>query len=362
MMPIIPSYLQKIVPYEPGKPIEELQRELGLKEVIKLASNESPLGPPEAAVEAAKRGFEESHRYPDDNCYYLKKKISRKFNVPEKHVTIGAGSAEIIVNIARALLGPDDFAVISEQTFVMYWLAVQSVNGNIIRVPLRDYTYDLVRMAAAVNDQVRIVYIANPNNPTGTMITAEEFDRFMSAIPKDVVVVYDEAYRDYVADPDYPVPVPYYRRGDNIVILRTFSKVYGLAGLRIGYSIANDALSDALRRVRVPFNVSIPAAAAAEAALDADDHIKQAVELNRDGMAYLTAEMAKMGLNVIPSVGNFLTIDFGYDTGGLNDKFLREGVIVRPLASFGMPTGLRITVGLPEENRKFIQALKAVLR
>jgi histidinol-phosphate aminotransferase len=361
-MPIIPQYLQKIKPYEPGKPIEELQRELGLQEVIKLASNESPLGPPEAAVEAAKRCFEESHRYPDDSCYHLRKKISTKFDVPEKNVTIGSGSAEIIVNIARALLGPDDFAAISEQTFVMYWLAVQSVNGNIIRVPLRDYTYDLGAMAAAVNDKTRIVYIANPNNPTGTMIPAEEFDRFMSAVPKDIVVVYDEAYRDYVASPDYPDPVPYYRRGRNIVILRTFSKVYGLAGLRVGYSIANDDLSDALRRVRIPFNVNLPGAAAAEAALDADDHIKQAVKLNREGMAYLTAEMKKMGLNVIPSVANFVTVDFGYDTVGLNNKFLREGVIVRPLASFGMPTGIRITVGLPEENKKFIQALKAVLR
>jgi histidinol-phosphate aminotransferase len=362
MSPVIPAHLEKIKPYEPGKPIEELQRELGLKEVIKLASNESPLGPPEASIEAIHKAIGELNRYPDDSCYNLRNKISEKLGVPTKHITVGAGSAELIINAARSLLGPTDFAVISRQTFVMYWLAVQSVNGNMIRVPLKGYTYDLEAMTRAIDDRVRLVYIANPNNPTGTMITAEQFDRFMSSLPPDVVVVYDEAYREYVGRPDYPDPFTYYKRGDNIIILHTFSKVYGLAGLRVGYAIAKDELSDALKRVRAPFNISIIADAAAAAALDADEHVKKSVKLNIDGMAYLGVEMKKLGLNVIPSVTNFLLVDFGHDTTEVNDKLLHKGVIVRPLGSFEMPTALRITIGLPEENRKFIQALKEVLK
>lgn len=360
-MPSIPSYLQKIKPYEPGKPIEELQRELGLVEVVKLASNESPLGPPDVCVEAASRAIREMNRYPDDSCYYLRQKISRKFDVPEKNITVGAGSAEIIVFSARSFLGPDDYAVISDQTFIMYRIAVQSVNGNLIRVPLQSYTYDLKSMAAAVGENVKTVFIANPNNPTGTMVTAEELNQFMSAIPDDVVVVYDEAYRDYINRSDYPDPMKFYMRGDNIIILRTFSKVYGLAGMRIGYAIANDELTNALRRVRIPFNVNIPAAAAAEAALDADEHVKTVVDLTKEGMDYLTDEMGKLGLNVVPSVANFLLVDFGYDTTELNDKLLRQGIIVRPMAAFEMPTALRVTIGLPEENIKFIEALKSVL-
>jgi histidinol-phosphate aminotransferase len=361
MSPIIPSHLEKIRPYEPGKPIEELQRELGLKEVVKLASNESPLGPPKASIEAVRKAIDELNRYPDDSCYNLKHKVSGKFGVPTRNVTVGAGSAELIVNAARSLLGPNDYAIISQQTFIMYWLAVQSVNGNMIRVPLKDYTYDLEAMARALDERVRLVYIANPNNPTGTMVDDEQFDRFMSSLPPGVVVVYDEAYCDYVDRPDYPDPFKYYRRGDNIIILNTFSKVYGLAGLRVGYGIANDELSDALNRVRAPFNVNIIADAAATAALDAEDHIKQAVKLNREGMAFLSAEMTKLGLNVIPSVTNFLLVDFSHDTTELNNKLLHKGIIVRPMASFEMPKALRITIGLPDENRKLIQALKEVL-
>jgi len=361
MCPVIPTHLKKIKPYEPGKPIEELQREMGLDEVIKLASNESPLGPPKASIEAVRKIIGELNRYPDDSCYALKKKISEKFDVPERLITIGAGSAELIVNAARSLLGHDDYAVISEQTFIMYWLAVQSVNGNIIRVPLDGYTYDLRAMAEAVDERVRLVFIANPNNPTGTYVTAEQFDSFMSSLPPDVVVVYDEAYREYVGRSDYPDPMKYFLRGDNIIILRTFSKIYGLAGLRIGYAICNEKLGDALKRVRSPFNVSSIAASAATAALDADEHIEQAVKLNEEGKAYLTEELGKLGLKVIPSVTNFILVDFGYDTSELNEKLLRMGIIVRPMAAFGMPTALRITIGLPDENRKCVEALKRVL-
>jgi len=361
MSPLIPPHLEKIKPYEPGKPIEELQRELGLEEVVKLASNESPLGPPKGSIEAIRKAIGELNRYPDDSCFHLKNKISGKFDVPTRNITIGAGSAELIINSARSLLKHDDFAVISQQTFVMYWLAVQTVNGNMIRVPLKNYTYDLDAMAAAIDERVSLVYIANPNNPTGTMVTAEQFDRFMSSLPPDVVVVYDEAYREYVGRDDYPDPLHYYRRGDNIIILHTFSKVYGLAGLRIGYAMANDELSDALKRVRSPFNVNIIANAAATAALDAVEHVEESIKINKEGMAYLSEEMKALGLNVIPSVTNFLLVDFGHDVTDLNNKLLHKGIIVRPMASFEMPHALRISIGLPDENRKFIRALKEVL-
>lgn len=361
MSPIIPSYLKKIIPYEPGKPIEELQRELGLVEIIKLASNESPFGPPQASIEAMKKALKELNRYPDDSFFSLKNKISEKFDVPSRNITIGAGSAELIVNAARSLLGHNDYAAISEQTFIMYWLAVQSINGNMIRIPLKDYRYDLNAIRASLNDKVRLVFIANPNNPTGTMVTASEMDKFMDNLPPHVVVVYDEAYREYIDHPEYPNPMKYYRRGDRIIILRTFSKVYGLAGLRIGYGIANDKLSDALSRVRTPFNSSTLACVAAEAALDADDHLKEVVELNNQGKKYLTEEMSKLGLNVISSMGNFVLVIFGKDTSKLNEKLQRKGIIVRPMAAFGMPDALRITTGFMHENRKFIEALKSVL-
>ena len=361
MSPIIPSYLEKIKPYEPGKPIEELQRELGLKEVVKLASNESPLGPPKESIEATRAAINELNRYPDDSCFHLKAKISERFDVPVRNITIGAGSAELIVNAARSLLGPDDYAVISDQTFVMYWLAVQSVNGNLIRVPLQNYTYDLEAMAAAVDDRVQLLYIANPNNPTGTMVTAEQFDRFMGSLPDDVVVVYDEAYREYVGREDYPDPLKYYNEGRNIIILNTFSKIYGLAGLRVGFSIANNDLSDALKRVRAPFNVNSIASAAASAALDATGHVEEALKINNDGMELLTTELSGMGLNVVPSVTNFVLVDFGHDVTELNNKLLHKGIIVRPMASFGMPTALRISIGLPDENRRCIEAMREIL-
>ena len=357
----IPSYLEKIKPYEPGKPIEELQRELGLTEIVKLASNESPLGPPKESIEAMHAAIAELNRYPDDSCYHLKHKLSERFDVPVRDITVGAGSAEIIVNAARSLLGPDDYAVITEQTFIMYWLAVQSVNGNLIRVPLRDYTYDLEAMAEAVDNRVRLVYVANPNNPTGTMVTAEQFDRFMGSLPDDVVVVYDEAYREYVGREDYPDPMKYYHEGRNIIILNTFSKIYGLAGLRVGFSIANHDLSDALKRVRSPFNVSSIASAAALAAMDATSHVEESVKINNEGKRLLTAELSGMGLHVIPSVTNFVLVDFHDDVMEINKKMLHKGIIVRPMASFGIPTALRISIGMPDDNRRCIEAMREIL-
>lgn len=361
MSPLIPSHLKKIVPYEPGKPIEELQRELGISDIIKLASNESPFGPPEVAIEAIKHSLNGLNRYPDDSYYVLKYKIGEKFGVAPKNITVGSGSSELIVFSARALLGHNDYAVISEQTFISYWLAVQSVNGNLIRVPLRNYTYDLEAMSAAISDRVRLVFIANPNNPTGTMVTAAQMDRFMDNLPEHVVVVYDEAYREYIDDPTYPNPMKYFQRGDRIIILRTFSKIYGLAGLRVGYAIANDQLTDALARVRGPFNVSIPAAAAAAAALDADDHVKEVVRVNNEGKKYLTEELTKLGLTVVPSHANFVLVDFGADTRELNLALQRQGVIVRPMTAFGMPTALRITIGLTEENERVVRSLRNIL-
>lgn len=357
----LPDHLRTIKPYMPGKPIEELQRELGLDEIIKLASNESPLGPPQASLDAIEKSLHELNRYPEDSQFGLKSKISEKFGVPRENITVGAGSAEIILNIARCILGRDDFTVISEKTFIMYWLAVQSVNGNMIRVPLNEYTYDMRGMLEAIDNRVRLVYIANPNNPTGTYITADELETFMDAVPENVVVVYDEAYRDYVERPDYPDPMKYFRRGDNIVILRTFSKIYGLAGMRIGYCIANDFLSNSLARVRVPFNLNTPAAVAAIAALDSDDHVKEVRAANTAGMSYLSSELAGLGLDPVPSVANFIFVDYKNEVDKIFDGLLRRGVIIRPTEAFGIRTGLRISIGLPEENEKLLTALKAII-
>ena len=243
----------------------------------------------------------------------------------------------------------------------MYWIVVQSVNGNMIRIPLHEYTYDLDAMADAIDERVKLVFIANPNNPTGTMVTAEQFDKFMSSLPPGVVVVYDEAYKHYVLDPDYPDPIPYYRRGDNIIILNTFSKIFGLAGLRIGYGIAKKEIIDIISRVRCPFNVSSFAAEAAEAALGADDHVETAIKLNQRGMKYVTTEMKKLGLNPVPSVTNFLLLDVGENMLEVNQKLLEQGVIVRPMTGFEVPTALRISIGMPDENEKFINALKKII-
>jgi len=358
MTPVIPSYLEKIIPYEPGKPAETVRRELGLSEIIKLASNESPLGPPKAALEAISAAAKDLNRYPDDSYYSLKHKIAEQNDVPSDHITMGAGSAELIIYSARALLGHHDYAAISEQTFILYWLAVQSINGNIIRVPLKDYRYNLPSLAASISDKVKLVFIANPNNPTGTMVTADEMDEFMDSIPDHVVVVYDEAYREYIDDPNYPDPLKYYRRGDKIIILRTFSKMYALAGLRVGYGIANEKISDALKRVRMPFNVSSLAAVAAEAALDDDDHVRRSNEINNAGREYLTKEMSGLGLEVIPSVTNFLLVDMHRDSMELFNTLQKQGVIVRPMSAFGMPSAMRVSIGHMEENKKFIAALK----
>lgn len=357
----IPPHIEKIIPYEAGKPVEALQRELGLSDIVKLASNENPLGPPEACITAMTKALKSLHRYPDDSYYQLKEKIGQKFKVPTANIIVGAGSSDIILGAAKGLLGKNDYAVISDQSFILYWLAVQSVNGNIIRVPLKNYTYDLEAMADVIDDRVKLVYISNPNNPTGTMITGEEMDRFMDRIPSDVVVVYDEAYREYIDDPNYPDPMKYFQRGDNIIIARTFSKIYGLAGLRVGYGIASEGIIKALTRVRSSFNVSSVANAAALAALDADDFVAQTIRVNNEGKEYLVRELKALGMKIVPSVTNFILVDTDYDTSELYAKLQRLGVIVRPMKAFGMPNAFRITIGLKDENEKLINALKKVI-
>jgi histidinol-phosphate aminotransferase len=360
MSAIIPPYLEKIIPYEPGKPAEELQRELGLSDIVKLASNESPLGPAPEVVEMLADTSLDLHRYPDDSYFKLKEKLSSKFSVDPSNIIVGAGSSEIIVMASRALLGPDDYAVISEQTFIMYWLAVQQVNGNMKTVPLKNYTYDLDAMLKEIDETTKLVFIANPNNPTGTFINAKQFDDFMKRLPPHVTVVYDEAYREYVDDPTYPDPMKYYEEGRNIIILRTFSKIFALAGLRVGYGIMPDHLMDALKRVRPPFNVSTPAAAAAIVALDADDHVAKSVKINNEGREYLVKELQAMNFKVIPSVTNFILVECDCDTKEMFLALQKKGIIIRPMAAFGLANALRISIGWPEENEKLIEALKEI--
>ncbi|MFB0517714.1 MAG: histidinol-phosphate transaminase [Acidobacteriota bacterium] len=358
---LVPDHIKKIIPYLPGKPLSELERELGLKDVVKLASNENPLGPSPLAVEAIKKHINEVHFYPDDGVYYLRQKLASVLNLSMDQVIIGNGTTDILGDIARAFLAPEDYAVVADQTFLVYRLAVQAVNGNLITVPLKNYTYDLPAMANAITPHTKLVYIANPNNPTGTMVTSEELDRFLNFIPEDIVVALDEAYYEYIEDPSYPDSLKYVREGRPVIVLRTFSKIYGLAGLRIGYAIAREELIQYLIKVKCLFNTNHLAQVGAMAALDDHEFINRGKKVNREGYQFLTEELKKLKVEFITSVGNFILLILQDDPYKLYQKLLRKGVIVRPMRSWNLPQELRVTIGTHQQNLRFIKALKESL-
>jgi histidinol-phosphate aminotransferase len=362
MLPTVRPNLAGIKPYKPGRPIEEVIRELKLKgDVIKLASNENPLGPSPKARAAMRRVIGEMQLYPDDNCFYLKQRLAAKFGVRENEIIMGNGSVEIILFAALAYLSPNEGAVISDGAFIMYRIATQVVGGQIISTPMKDYTHDLEAMAGAIQPNTRLVYIANPNNPTGTIVKRKEFAEFMTRVPDHVLVVVDEAYREYISDPEYPDSLEYLRAGRNIMILRTFSKIYGLAGLRIGYAFARPELLADISKMRLPFNVSRVGQAAARAALDDVTHIKRSIATNEAGKAYLYDAFRKLGLDFVPTYGNFVFVDFARDSLELFDKLQRKGVIARPIREYGFPNALRISIGTEPQNVKLVRALSSVL-
>ena len=348
-------------PYQPGKPVEELQRELGLSDIIKLASNENPLGASPKVTSSLQSTFSELARYPDGSAFVLKHKLAEFLDVLPENLTIGNGSNDVLELLARVFLRPGFNAICSQHSFVVYPLATKVTGAELIEIPAKDFSQDLEATAEAVNELTRIVFIANPNNPTGTWVTRQEVESFLGKVPSHVIVVLDEAYFDYVEDPDYPNGIELFRKYPNVVVTRTFSKAYGLAALRIGYSVSNPEIADLMNRVRQPFNVNSLSLAAAEIALDDQEFVRDSVKLNNEGLKMLTQACEQMGLNFIPSVGNFISIDFGRDAAPIYDALLHKGVIVRPIAGYQMPNHLRVTVGLPEENARFVDALQAVL-
>lgn len=361
MKKLVPDYIEKLPLYPPGKPVDEVKREFGLEDIIKLASNENSLGPSPRVLQALQSALAEIHRYPDNNCYYLKEKLAQRCTIDPSRVLLGHGSNEIIQFIVLAFLTPDEEVITSGQTFILYPIMSNARGARVIEVPLKNFTYDLEGIARQITGKTKIIFISNPNNPTGTIVDADAFRAFMQRVPGEVLVVVDEAYGEYVMSPAYPDSLEYLRQGRNIIILRTFSKAYGLAGLRIGYALSTALLISYLERVRVPFNVNYLAQVAALAALDDEQHLQRSRDNNREGLDYLYAELKSMGLGYIPTHTNFLLVNLGTKAEDVYQKLLREGVIIRSMASYGLATYVRVTIGLSEENKRFINSLRKIV-
>lgn len=353
--------VQKLNPYIPGKPIEELQRELGLSDIIKLASNENPLGPSQKVLEAINKEISHLTLYPDGNGFILKQALASKFGLASSQLTLGNGSNDVLDLIARAYLGPGRDAVYSQYGFAVYPISTQAVGANGIEVPACEYGHDLDAMADAITDTTAVVFVANPNNPTGTWFTKSALDRFLRRVPARVIVVLDEAYTEYVDEAEFPNGFDYLPAYPNLVVTRTFSKAYGLAGLRVGYSVSNPQIADALNRVRQPFNVDSLALVAATAALHDDEYLEKSRSVNHEGLRLLEKGFQALGLRYIPSVGNFITVHFEQPAHSIYQRLLQQGVIVRPVANYGMPHSLRVSVGTLTENQRFLAALGQVL-
>ena len=345
-------------PYVPGKPIEELQRELGLTRVIKLASNENPLGPSPKAVTALAGANSTLHRYPDGGAYRLRQAIADRWKVTREQVILGNGSDEILGLLVRTFLTPGDEAVMADHTFVIYKMEVTAAHGKPVEVPLVNWTHDLEAMAQAISPRTRLLFLCNPNNPTGTMVSAEAVDRLMAEVPHDVIVVFDEAYFEYVRNPEFPDSMAYVKKGRNAIVLRTFSKIYGLAGLRIGYGVSTPEIINFLNRIRPPFNANSLAQRAALAALGDDEHVAKSRAVIAAGMEQVGNGLRALGLTSIPSEANFLFFDVQRDGQQVFEALLREGIIVRHIDG----TMLRVTIGQSDENTAFLQALQKVLR
>ena len=353
---VVKPHIRELEPYQPGKPIEELERELGISGSVKLASNESPLGPSPKAVAALRKAIGSIHRYPDGASFELRRKLAARLEVAEEQLVFGAGADEILELLAKVLLGPGDECVFAWPSFAMYPIVVQGMGATCVQVPLdAELAHDLPAMASAVSERTKLVFVCNPNNPTGTSVGADAFDAFLEGLRADVVVAVDEAYVDFARRGDFPDSLAWVRRRPGTLVMRTFSKIFGLAGLRIGYGVADPELASYLQRARHPFNVNRLAEAAAAAALDDHEYVERITRLNADGADYLSRELRALGIEVWPTDANFVLARPG---AHVYEELLREGVIVRPLAGFGMPEHVRISVGLPEENERLVKTLR----
>jgi len=355
------EHILKLTVYEPGKPVEELARDLGLREdeIIKLASNENPLGPSPKALDAMRRTLERSHFYPDGGGYDLRGAVASRLDFARENIVLGNGSNEIIEFIGHAFLGPDDEVVVARHSFAVYKLMAQLFGADTVEVPDPAYTADLDGMLAAVTPKTRAIFIANPNNPTGTMVGQEAIERFMAKVPDHVLVVFDEAYYEFLDEGVAPDVLKYVRKGRNVVVMRTFSKIMGLANLRIGYGVTTPEIAAVLQRTRQPFNANGIAQAGALAGLLDEEHMRKTRELTHEGREYFEHEFTAMGLEYVPSMANFVLVKVG-DGNAIFQSMLRKGIILRAMGSYGLPEWIRISVGTMDQNRRCIAELKTL--
>ena len=362
MKKLIRDAVFKIEQYEPGKSIEVIKRDLALEgEICKLASNENPLGPSPLAIQAIKRSLTEGHIYPDNNCQDLKEKLSEYIGISPLNIRIGNGTTELIYLMGLTFLNQGDTFIMSESSFIMGKVVAQLMESKLVEVPMKNYRHDLDAVLREITKETKIVYIDNPMNPIGTMITQKEVSEFMEKIPPDVIVAFDEAYYDYVDRDDYPKTLKFVEEKRNVIIFRTFSKLYGLAGLRIGYCLAKEDFIEAIRRVSPPFTVNRLAQVGAAAALKDQRHRKKTRQINKSGKRFLYRFFEEMSVFYIPSETNFVTLDLEIDAQKVCERLKRRGVIVRPLTMYGKPTFIRVTVGTPKQNQKFIEAFQEIL-
>lgn len=347
-------------PYQPGKPTEELERELGISNIVKLASNENPLGPSKLALEAISTQLAQLSRYPDGNGFKLKQALSQSLSVAPDSLTLGNGSNDVLDIITRAYAEPGREVIFSQYAFAVYALSTQAVGAKAVVTPAQDWGHDLDAMADAITDATSLIFIANPNNPTGTALSKSDLEKFLSRVPERIVVVLDEAYIEYNTDPAFPNGLDLLPLYPNLVVTRTFSKAWGLASLRVGYAISCPEIADILNRVRHPFNVNSLALAAATAVLADEDYLKRGIDVNEQGMRQLEQAFERLGYDFIPSKGNFVCFDTRKVAMGMYQDLLKQGVIVRPVGNYGMPNHLRVSVGLPEENARFIEVLESL--
>ena len=358
---VIRPCVEHLTPYTPGKPIEEVQREFGLTDIVKLASNENPLGPSPKAVEAICQAAGDVWLYPDNDCYHLRAALSERLGLPGSQILLGHGSDELIHNIGLAFLSPGDEVMMCSGPFSQYEFTAKLMDGTPVYIPMKEFRYDTAAMAQRMSPRTKVVFVGNPNNPTGTIVTRQELAELLEALPDSTILVMDEAYYEYVDDPDYPDALALVRDRRRAIVLRTFSKIYGLAGLRIGYGATTPELADALERVREPFNVSSVAQAAALASLQDGDQVERTRALNKEAKDYLYGEFERLGLEYTPSYANFVWVNLGRECRPVFTELLKRGVIVRTGDAFGAPTHIRVTTGTPQQNQRFVAALDEVL-
>ncbi len=357
----VPDYILSISPYVPGKPIEELEREYGVADSVKLASNENPLGPSPMALKAIQEAMGKLHRYPDGSAYYFVRKLSEKIGVSPANIVLGNGSDEVIGMLTRVFLQPGDEAILPQPSFLMYDISVRCDGATPVYVPLKLLSIDLDSIKERITPKTRMIFLCNPNNPTGTILKKKAFEHFLTDIPRDIVLVMDEAYIEFVRDPDCVRGLDYLDSGHPLVTLRTFSKIFGLAGLRIGYGVMPEKMAGLLNRIRMPFNANSLAQTGAAAALDDEDFFQKTLRTVHDGLDFLYGELDRIGLGYFPTQTNFFLIDMKKNAGDVFEDMLEQGVIVRSMVSYGFTEYIRVTVGTHEENVRFIKAIENVI-